>query len=457
MGPEEPYEDDDQQRAKWLQGLINPIASAGGDPDAPRAGQVRLPNQGQVVTTSGLRPNDPRNAVVSPDPMMATPSATGATVPGATTPSGNPTGPSKTYKQYVEAGLAGQRRNADSAEQADNELANMPDEATTEAPLEAKRAQLAQPIDPSQPQYRPGVGTRIWRGIDAVRRGGVLGALDPADVGAKAYGAPNGRYDSEVALQQQKVAAVDQQLSQAGQAYKAALERVKTLAAERRATAGTWRGLSSGATAEETEENNAARETETERHNQADEELKRTQETNTSTYQTGELQNRQREVNVQAGRLSLEQKKQEFEEAKANSPGGDESIRQPLIDKAQTALQAFKDDVTYQPLFNNYSSAKTGKNMSQEEYIDQLNKFGATLDAQLVQKKQPPLGLRYRGGPNGAEIPIQTPPRQAPQPRKTQATVHSKQQIAVGDTVMYKGKPQVVKGFNAKGQIQFQP
>ena len=54
-----------------------------------------------------------------------------------------------------------------------------------EAPLEAERAKLAQPIDPNQQQYKPGVGTKIIRGLDAVRRGGVLGAFDPADVGGK--------------------------------------------------------------------------------------------------------------------------------------------------------------------------------------------------------------------------------------------------------------------------------
>jgi hypothetical protein len=54
--------------------------------------------------------------------------------------------------------LAGQKANPDAASRTVQDMANQPDEATLEAPIEAKRTALAQPIDTNQAQCKPGVG-----------------------------------------------------------------------------------------------------------------------------------------------------------------------------------------------------------------------------------------------------------------------------------------------------------
>src|ERR1700733_6817469 len=101
-GDDSPYEDDDQRRAALLQGLINPIAAGGGDPDQ-RQGQVNLPNDGQVTSTGAPGSQDysgpkliPRNAAATPAPAQ----------PPSSPPTAPATGP-KSWKEYVQAGLAG--------------------------------------------------------------------------------------------------------------------------------------------------------------------------------------------------------------------------------------------------------------------------------------------------------------------------------------------------------------
>jgi hypothetical protein len=374
-----------------------------------------------------------------------------------------------TLKEYAQAGLGGQWRNAGLAEQADNDLTNMPDEATVEAPLQAQRAQLAQPIDPSQKQYRPSVANRIWRGIDAVRRGGVLGAFDPADTGAKGYGDPNRKYDSDTALQAQKVAAVDQELSQAAQRYKAAVERSKLLATERRADAATYKGLSSGATEEETEENNAGRDAETVRHNKVTETNTASNDQSLAASRAATQKTEQQRTAIEGGKLSLDQKRFEFEQAlKAVGGEGNDTIRQPIIDDATAAVQKYKDGFEFNPDTGNYNGG--GKTVSAAEYIDGMNKISADLDKQLATKKQPPLSLRWKVGPNGQEIPVQgrqasqqvipaagappaAPPTAAPtqQPKRQPIkTAQSGQQIAADDKVMYKGQQRTVESVDPK-------
>lgn len=466
------YEDDDERRGKLLDPLINPIAAGGGDPDQ-RQGQVNLPNEGQVTTTGDPgRPGSqdyngpkliPRNAAAAPAPSS----------PPSSPPTAPATGP-KSFKEYLQAGMAGQYANAQASDRTTASLASQPDEATTIAPLAAKSAALGQPLDPQAQQYKPGIGTRIIRGIDALRRGGVLGTIDPADVGGKAYSAPNKQYDIDTARRGGQKAVVDQQISEAQKAFQDATARAKGIATEQRATAGAYKDVTSAATQQETEENTAGRDVETGRHNRVDEGLKGQAQTQTAANEQGNLQQRTREVNIQGGRLALAKHREDYDEAQDNTPGGDENIRQPLIDQATAKLTRFKAGVSYKPEFGNYMT-EAGKPMGQDEYIAQINQIGADLDESLAKKKQPPLGLRYKPGPNGQEIPFQTPrtqpkggtaspapatpaattPKEKPAERQTQATVHSKQQVAVGDTVMFHGQPQVVAGFNEKGQIKF--
>lgn len=495
MGDGQGYQDDDEKRAQLLNGVINPLASRGEDPDAPRMdGRPYNPNDPSMNAGLDTRNADPRQ------PPRLTP-AGGYTgyqmpgtwqMPGTDSDTGSPpanaaeqprppsspqtapaTGP-KSFKDYVRAGVVGQDRDAAASEATTAQLAAQPDEATTLAPQLKQMASDSAYIDPkdkNHPEYQPSIGQRIFRGIKGVsagiERGGVFGGL--AEGLNTDYSAPTKAYDRATAKQSRTVASDQAQISAAQKAYQDATARAKGLSVEERANATSRHDEASDATKEETEENNAGRDAETVRHNQADEGLRGQQQTNTAANEAGNLKQRTREVNIQGGRLALEKHKQDFEEAKQNAPGGDDNIRQPLIDDAAAKLTRFKSAVSYKPEFGNYLT-ESGKPMSQDEYIAQINQIGADLDENLAKKKQPPLGLRYKGGPNGQEIPFQTPqttpkpgaspsaqtPQQAPaaaQPeakKQTIKTAKSGQQIGVGDTVMYQGQQRKVSSVDEK-------
>ena len=72
------------------------------------------------------------------------------------------------------------------------------------ADLIAKRAGISgNPPNPNAPEDKPGIGTRIARGIDAFRRGGVLLAwsIQQDTWRRKAYGGPNRQYDIDTSAQ----------------------------------------------------------------------------------------------------------------------------------------------------------------------------------------------------------------------------------------------------------------
>ncbi len=71
------------------------------------------------------------------------------------------------------------------------------------------------------PQYKPGIGTRIARGFDAVRKGGVLALADPAAAGATPYSAPNDAYWQAEGGREQQLATDKEQLKNAGDRFKA--------------------------------------------------------------------------------------------------------------------------------------------------------------------------------------------------------------------------------------------
>jgi hypothetical protein len=446
-GDDAVYEDDDERRAAQY-GSLSPIASAGGDPDAPsvggapRQGQVQLPNGGQVSTISGTGSNDPE---YKPPPK-----------PTNTAPPNNP--PRSWQDYYAKSGLEGQLRNTVASENTAQYVANLPDEAATVRPLEAQRAAIAaQTPDPNADQYKPSIGQRIFRGVKAgvqgLAEGGVLGAASGA-INAD-YKAPNRQYGIDAAKNTKQLGAADQQISVAQKGYQDATARAKANAVEQKATADEYGKIVTGATQQETEQNRAAQEADNAQHQRADEALRGQQEANTQQYQKGELKVRNAEVGVQAGQLQREILKDQFEEANGGKNAED---RQPLIDQATEQLGAFKDQWTYNPdavdsngkKSPNYTNTDKTKFLSPAEYIDQINKVSAGLDVKLAGKKLPPLGLRWKGGPNGQEIPIQTPPPQAPSKPQTITTAHSRQQISEGQKVMYQGKERVVKSVDPK-------
>ena len=108
--------------------------------------------------------------------------------------------------------------------------------------LEQQRVNAARPINPYDPQtgklvddYKPSFGQRFMRGVAGYAKGGVVGAINPAAVGAKAYGDPNKNYDNDLRMQQGRITGADQQLSNAAANYKATSERLAKIASERRA------------------------------------------------------------------------------------------------------------------------------------------------------------------------------------------------------------------------------
>lgn len=414
---DQPYQDDQEKLASLLQGSINPIAAGGGDPDAPwqMPGMEAPPKPGSPLEGFGQSPKAQPQQVASAAAPPAPPPGVSQNGTGG---SGNTAGSGatpKTWPEYARAGAAGQLRNTQSAEQTVQQLANQPD---TTATIEKQRAAAATPIDPQAQQYRPSISTRIFRGIDAVRRGGALGAFDPSDVGGQAYGAPNRQYGIDAAKQAGTVSNLDQQIAASQKAYQDATARAKGIAAEQRGVATGYKDVADAAKGQEQEENEATRNANTDANARA-------RDAQTQANEAGNLQQRTREVNISGARLGLEQKRLDFDMAKQKI--GDSEIRQPLIDDATEAVAKYKNGWTYQPDTDitgakgadvgagSYLNNETQKAVSPNQYITDMNKISADLDVKLAQKKQPTLGLRWKTGPNGQEIPIQGGPQPVPQ------------------------------------------
>jgi hypothetical protein len=157
-------------------------------------------------------------------------------------------------------GAEGQLRNAQAAEQTVQGLANQPDESTATRGLTDKRAKDAayiDPRDPNHPEYRPGIGTRIFRGIkgvaDGIARGGVLGGL--AEGLNTDYSAPTKAYGRAQAKQTSDVASDDAQISEAQKAYQDYTNRQKAQAAEQRGVATSYNDVATAARGQEQQDN----------------------------------------------------------------------------------------------------------------------------------------------------------------------------------------------------------
>jgi hypothetical protein len=453
MADDTPYVDDDEQSGGLLGKLISPLRAMGIDPDQARANPaaaLEAVRSGQAPQTTEVAQNDDPGQPGSRQPgdtdyagpqlirRNAAAPAPASSVPASVTPDGNSSGPPtssapKTWQDYARQGLAGQLRATQADEANVNTLASQPTEEQTVAPLEQQRTYAAAPINPQDKQYRPGIGTRFVRGLDAIREGGLLAAVDPEDVGETAYGAPNKQYGIDTQRQAQKVASIDQQIATARQAYKDASNRAKDIATQQRAVATGYGDLSKGATGQETTENIAARNAETARHNLQDEQLRQQQQEQTGAYQQGELGVRNRQLGIDAGRLGVEQDRLAF-------------------DKATADIQALSGQWSYEPSDNGISAAayRNGdKTMSPAEYIDKKNEISAALDKSLTAKHLAPLGLRWQAGPNGQEI-LQQPQGSQASMATQSSSQKSRPRPAAGSTVMVDGKPHQVVGFNEK-------
>lgn len=220
----------------------------------------------QTASIAGrVQPSVPAQTPTPAQPAQPAQSA----IPASVTPSGN---------QMKSSLAAGNAATIGQMEQdytkASQDVANeaiQPGIDTTTAALEAQRARDAKPINAYDPAtgkvvapYKPSFGQRLARGAEGVLRGGiftpqaVLGAIDPAAVGGTGYGAPNAQYGRDVQQQQSKVASDDQQLKNAADNWKATSERLKQIAADRRALSTTGKDVTGASIAQQDQPNKDA-------------------------------------------------------------------------------------------------------------------------------------------------------------------------------------------------------
>jgi hypothetical protein len=242
------YFDDDKQAADLLEGVISPLSAKGMDPDEAvvnrDAALARIVGNAQPQVNVGGQPTP-----ASQPPTPVQPPANDG-VPGAVTPSGSP---QKTWKDYANKALQGQLDATGAAADDLKKWQSLPDPNEAIAPLEEQRSKAAQYIDPMQKQYRPSVGQRILRGVQATLTGGLPGAVTAN------YGAPNKQYGRDVQKQNQTVGGLDQQISVARKNYEDASNRLKALAQEQGKVATGYKDVASGAGEMQKDETTAAK------------------------------------------------------------------------------------------------------------------------------------------------------------------------------------------------------
>lgn len=136
-------------------GAVTSIAPPGPDPRQPGSANYSGPQlQRRPAPVAAIAPraysmpaasSAPVPSIGGGMPSTVTGALPSGSVPAAASPTGDPmpnSGKPMTWKDSVRAGLVGQLRNADAANQPVASLASQPDLATTTAPLEAQRAQL---------------------------------------------------------------------------------------------------------------------------------------------------------------------------------------------------------------------------------------------------------------------------------------------------------------------------
>lgn len=397
------YVDEDLQHAALIQNLISP-------PDDPQA----APDP-RTSVPSGEPPNPtlkvrPQVAQAAPAPAQA--------VPANVTPNGAEAGAPKTWADYVRAGLNRGMTAADQSQTALTAIQNQPTAESTNAPLEAQRSALAQPLNPSEKEYRPGIGTRIVRGIDAVRRGGVLGAVDPADVGGKAYGAPNRQFDIDTQRRAAQVGALDTEMSDNLKNQAADTARLKDIATEQRAQGTMALDIGKTASGQETAEHND--QLAQVRQQLADQGGK------PKTYEQAVIASKDPDLTAAIRKqyadaadtmASTEIKKFQYAARAAADPYDDK--RQALIDNATQQVKDLQDKFQYDPDTNTYSDPNSPtRTYTPEEFTDMKNQVATKLDKDLTSKKLRPLRVRFDAKDAGAgknlnapAAPAQTAPK----------------------------------------------
>lgn len=393
------YTDEALQYGKLLGNVLNP-------PDEAN----NLPIKLTATTPPGQPPSPAPSSPAAPAP------AAGA-APATVTRSGNdrPAG-QKSWADYVRTANDKSQQNLDASTRAAQDLENRPSAASQNAPLEARRAQLAQPtpyrdprtgkvLDTAQ-QYKPGIGTRIVRGVGALRQGGILGVVDPEAVGATPYGAPNQAYQTTEANRQAQVASLDQQIKQNIDTEKAESERLGKIGSEARATATGEKDIGAAATAQQNAESQEAIREANAQRAEAQEEAARDRipKNYEETLAAAAVEKdpvRKKALQDAAQKMAeTELKKFRYAARATGEPNND--LRQSLIDEATNAIDKM-NQWAFDPELNDgkggfYDPSAGGAQKriySPAQFTDLKNQIATKLDADLAKKKFKPLHVRF--------------------------------------------------------------
>ena len=407
-----------------LKNLISPPDDQQGIADPQQVASTLPPTPADEPRNPTLKTRpQPAAPVRQAAPIQAAPSqpAAPAAVPASVTPNGGQQGPQKTWADYVRAGLDRGTQAADASQAAVTAIQNQPSAEQQNADLIAKRAGISgNPPNPNAPEYKPGIGTRIARGIDAFRRGGVLGVVDPADTGGKAYGAPNRQYDIDTARKAAQVGSIDKNISQNIDDQKADTERQKALATEARANATTSLDIGKTATGQENAESNAEKTKLQGDLNDVKQQLADQKGNPTNYEQTvvaAALEKdpaRKAALTGAAKTMAATEAKKFQYQARAQGDPFDER-RQTMIDAATADVQKLNDFQWDQDLNDGkggfYDPASPNKVYTPEEFTDAKNKISTKLDKDLAAKKLRPLGVRFtvKGTTPGGAQPAAAP------------------------------------------------
>lgn len=400
------YLSEDDRYGAMLSNLLNPPDEGG------QQAQQAAPDP-RMAVPSGEPPN-PVLKTRNPQVAQAAP-----TVPASVTPNGAATGAPKTWADYVRAGLDRGITASDQSQTALTGIQNQPTAESTNAPLEARRSALSQPLNPNDPEYKPGIGTRIVRGIDAVRRGGVLGAVDPADVGGTRYGAPNTQYQIDTQRRAQQVGSLDQQMKENIDTQKADTDRLGKIATDQRAQATTALDIGKTASAQETAEHND--QLAQVRQQLADQGgTPKTYEQAVIASNDPNLPAPKRAQYAAAAKTIAATEIKKFQyAAKANGDPYDDK-RQSMIDDATQKVKDLQDKFTYNSDDNTYSDPNdaSAKSYTPQQYTDMKNSISTKLDASLSKAKLRTLRVRFDPkdagagkGAGQAASPAQTAPK----------------------------------------------
>ena len=401
--------------------------------------------------------NEPPNPTLKTRPQAA-PAQAAQPAPSAVPATVSPNGaaPQKSWADYVRAGLDRGLKAQDASQQSLQSIQNQPTAEEQNAALIQKRAGVSQPLDPNattpggKPLYKPGIGTKIVRGIDAFRRGGVLGVADPGDVGAKPYSAPNRQFDIDTARRAQQAAGIDTEISQNEAAQKADTERLAKVATEQRANATTALDIGKTATGQQAAEDKSQYQGQIAdlRQQLADQGgvPKNYEQAVIASKDPTLSPDKQKQYAESAKQMASTELKKFTYAARAQADPYDER-RQALIDAATAEVQKMNDQYDYDADTNTFFDPNsTTKTFSPKEFTDMKNKIATKLDKDLTAKKLRPLGVRFdvKATTPGAAQPATTTPQAAP---KTAS------QPPAGATHVYKDKAGNVAGWAVNGKF----